>query len=248
MNTVHMNFDYTETFTAANLATGAGYKVGDRIDTPVGTFVMSEASENLTKGMCLVRPVGGRYSQDDLTIVGTPTALPSSLAIAAAGAIVAKNALAGKLLYFNNDEHGGYSSFVKSNTAGTVAGAMTIELMTALGGVIGTNPDIDVIDFNYVEMSAANITIQNVVGISPIAVTAATAPFFWRQVSGIVPVLAGAVIAVDRNVSAGDDTEGSCVENTEAVAYDDALCFGTVIVPNTAADKLCLVELFGMLS
>jgi hypothetical protein len=248
MNVNHMNFNYTDTFSSSDIETGAGYKLGDRVFTSNGVFVMTEASEDLTKGMCLTRIVAGRYSQNNLTITGTPTALPTSLAISDALATVAQGALAGKLLYFNNDEHGGYAVYVKKNTAGANGSAMTIDLLTALGGVIGTNPDIDVIDPDYVEKSAVTSTIQKVVGICPTTVDQSDKPFFWRQVSGVAPVLAGAVIAVGRNITAGDDTEGSCVENTEAVAYDDANVFGSVIVPNTAADKLLVASLHGFLS
>lgn len=239
--------DFNDVYTEAERKQ-KGLILGDHIDTSIGRFLFTETSGDLTKGMILIGV--DRYSQTDLTIVGTPTALPKSLAVDNAGAIVAVNDWAGKWMYFSNDENIDNAILVESNEAG-INGAqeMIVKLVTALTGVIGTNPDIIIIDRHYVVKSTVSGgDLLPVIGVCPVTVDQSVAPFFWRQVSGDAPVLiGGGIVAVGRKLSSGDDTAGSAAEQTEQNA-DDTVYFGSVWTANTAADKIGMVRLNGILS
>jgi hypothetical protein len=241
MNVNHMNFNYTDTFSSSDIETGAGYKLGDRVETPNGIFVLTEANGDLTKGMILTDVL--LYATDAVTY--SATAL--TLTIADAGSTVAQGRLAGQLIHFDDDANDiGDAVYVKGNTAGASGSAMVISLFAAIT-TPGASLDITVYDPNYVKKTAASTVLQRVVGVCPTTVTQATAPYFWRQVSGLAPVLTGGTGAANRKLDAGDDTAGSAGESTTTAA-DDVNCFATVVSPSPAADKLCVARINGILS
>jgi hypothetical protein len=241
----YLSANYTDVYDEAELKDGVGMHLGDRLHVPtVGEFVLTEAAGDLTRGMILVRKI--LLAIDDVTLDTTALTLNKD-----PGQTVAVGRLAGLQCHFDdNGNNTGEVVILKGNDAGVNGTAFNIYLQAAIT-TPGALNDITVIDPNYVEKSLydndAGDDLQRIIGVCHVTVDQSVKPYFWRQVSGVAPVLCAAAVAVDRRLAAGDATAGTAIEAV-LTATDDQAFFARVLSPAPAADTLCLCELEGVLS
>jgi hypothetical protein len=241
----YVHFDHTEVFTTAQLAR-SGLILGERRSNKIGDFVLSEASENITAHMIVTDVVRKSFANRTITCASPYTKMTFD-----PGATIVVNAYAGCIITTRDDDHNSRNGIVKSNDAAISGGTLTIELHAALEGAIGANAEVYIYDANFVEMAAASGMNVHVVGVAPVSVTYATAPYFWRQVSGICAVFDGTTTtpaAAHDGLSAGDGTEGWAIGIGSNETYDDANAFATVLIAATLYDHFCLARIRGVLS
>jgi len=247
-----LQFDPLATYDADTILTGAGFTLGQRVPTSQGIYVLSECSADLAKGQILVDDIT-LFTTDNITHAadsgtwGTQGYIHATLTDIN-NTVIAANRLAGLILHCDDDGSDiGSAVYIRGNTVGTASANTVITLERDIATPTG-ELDVTVFDPNYVEKAAVTVKTQRIIGVAPTTVDQSDKPYFWRQVSGIAPVLMGATgITVGRMVIPGAGTAGQAVEHT-TTASDDALPFGTLISDAPAAAKLGIVYLHGVLS
>lgn len=241
-----LNFDPTAVYTAAQLLDGAGFGLGDRVHTPMGEFVLSEAKADIARYQTLVVPATALFTVANMTY----TAAAKTLYILDCGAALAAGRLVGLDAFIYDDDSDpkqGGSVRIKSHPVLVSGQPITITLEEAYPTALGANPDLKVYDPNYVEKSLITGILQYCVGVAPVAVDQSVAPFFWRQVSGVCKVIMDDTAAAPEPITLGAAIAGQAKVNATANG-SDAHTFATVIEAAPSANKLALVRLWGTLS
>jgi len=204
-------------------------------------YILSEAGEDLVRGNIVVDKI--RYTEDGITY----TEATRKISIASAGSSVAANKMIGGLVIVNDDDNTvNPFDFVESQPVITSGSAMEFYIKTAFSTAPAGTIDIGVFDGYYCELAAANVLIQVVIGVAPIAVDQSVRPYFWRQVTGLCGVLAGEAVQKGVRLIPGDDTEGQAIAIDDA-ANDTLTPFGAVPYNdeciNQAADTPCVARI-----
>ena len=150
---------------------------------------------------------------------------------------------AGMHLFVDDGTGEGQYARIAGNTAAVSGAAFKIYLQTALATAltVAHADDITIVPEHVVTEAAVTVSTQRVVGIAPMAVTASY--FFWRQVSGVCPVLIGEAGTVLYGLTAGDDTAGQAMAVDAADTSDLIYIFGEIMIVAAAADTFCIARI-----
>lgn len=211
-------------------------------------FIYSKATEALSLGHIVVNldPNGhATYSMDD---VATNTSAEGEYAIsqvitATAGADITKGALAGMPCFVDDGLGEGQFARIRTNEAVASGSTFKIYLESALTTALTAagNSDITIYPEHLVEKAAITSSLQVPVGVAPIAVTLNY--YFWRQVTGICPVLLGEAGTQWLAFTAGDNTEGEGLEIDAGDTMDLASIGGHIMIVAPAADELAVCRI-----
>lgn len=237
MSMIH--FNPVEMFTAAQLAHGKGVELGSEREAFGKRYILTEESAaDLARGEIVALTLlfaldAITYDHDLFTVY-----------LADAGATIAEGRMAGLDLYIDDITNDlGYVNKIAKNTAGKSGSAITITLDEAFATNISAVEDINVTiyDPNYCIKNAGNL-LAPIIGAVPIAVDFSAKPYFWRQVSGLAPV-----IMTPTNTPAGTIMVPSATDGEVDVVAEGVLTtftpIGICVANGGAANKLGMILL-----
>ena len=210
-------------------------------------YIYSKAMEALSAGHILVDQDPNAATHLSFDTVASNAAAIDEYAIAqvltiTAGDTIVAGEFAGCHCFIDDGTGEGQHAMIKGNTGGAATATVYIYLSAPLSTALDVaDSDITIYRQNHVEKAAITSSIQRAVGVAPIAVTANY--YFWRQVTGVCPVLMGEGGTKWYGITTGDDTEGEGLAVDSSDTLEVAVMHGQIMIVAPAADALCLARI-----
>lgn len=228
MNTITF-LDVTQSTTAQGQ-----FKIGERAMTPDGREWLYVQAQSAVTAATAVVP-------DAVTSVDTVSSSTDALGrvvfITKASAGWTVGQFAEGIVYVDAGTGVGQLAKIKTNTADTLELYPENALATALAVA---DSDITIRTMAYVDMAAITVDIQSCVGITQIAIAAAS--YGWVLTNGDGLAYAGEALTVGAGFKTGDDTIGYVQKAVTAEGAFDFQNLGFCLVANASADTPALVR------